>query len=76
MNVTDNYAPVDTLRVMVTDASGKPVKGARVDYRLYNCREFFPVATLETDAEGRSELVAYRVTSLYGVLIATGVSGL
>lgn len=60
VNVTDNYAPVDTLRVMVTDASGKPVKGARVDYRLYNYGEFFPVATLETDAEGRSELVAGR----------------
>lgn len=58
VNVTANYAPVDTLNVVVTDHSGNPVGGARVDYKLYNYGEFYSIATLETDPAGRSRLIA------------------
>ena len=58
VNVTANYAPTDTLNVFVTDASGNSIAGARVDYKLYNYGEFFSIATLSTDAEGHSQLVA------------------
>lgn len=58
INVTSNYAPVDTVKVTVTDAGGKPIKGARVDFQLYNYAEFYPIAVIYTDANGNAALVA------------------
>ncbi len=57
INVTSNYAPVAPVRVRVTDAKGAPVKDARVDFRLYNYAEFYPLASLRTDADGRASLI-------------------
>lgn len=57
INVTDTYAPTDTLLVTVTDRLGKPVTGANVSFRLYNYAEFYPIATKKTDTEGRASLV-------------------
>ena len=36
INVTDNYAPVDTARVTVVGRDGKPAEGAQVCFMLYN----------------------------------------
>lgn len=58
INVTENYAPVDTLRVTVTDASGRRVAGARTSYTLYNYAEFYPLVTKTADEKGRSSVVA------------------
>lgn len=60
INVTRNYAPTDTLYVSVVEADGSAAAGARVDYRVYNYGEYYPVATLTADSEGRSWLVAGR----------------
>lgn len=60
INVTANYAPVDTVTVVVTDAHGSPVEGAEVTFRIYNYAEFYPIATKTTDAHGEASLVAGR----------------
>lgn len=56
INVTQKYAPVATLRVKVTDAMGQPVKGASVEYKLYNYAEYYTIATKTSDSLGYAEL--------------------
>ena len=58
VNVTSNYAPVDDITVIVTDEKGKPVKGARVDFRIYNYAEFYPIASQITGENGKVSLSA------------------
>lgn len=58
INVTSNYAPVDTARVRVVDISGNPVEGAAVSFRLYNYAELYPLAEKVTDAGGNACLTA------------------
>lgn len=72
VNVTANYAPTDTLTVVVTDPDGTPLAGARVDYRLYNYGEFYPIASLATDGAGRSQLVAGKGDLIVWVSEPTG----
>lgn len=58
INVIDNYAPTALGKVKVTDAEGKPVAGAQVEYKIYNYAEFYTVARKTTDASGYSQLTA------------------
>lgn len=58
INVTSNYAPVDTILVTVTDSSGTPIEGAEVTFRIYNYAEFYPLAQKQTDSNGATEIVA------------------
>lgn len=58
INVTSNYAPVDTLKVKIVDSTNHPLENARVDFRLYNYAEYYPIATIRTDHNGRASLVA------------------
>ncbi|MCM1401553.1 MAG: transglutaminase domain-containing protein, partial [Bacteroides sp.] len=58
INVTDHYAPVDTLSVLVTDANSRPIANAKVSFRIYNYAEFYPIATKLTDANGKASIVA------------------
>ena len=58
INVTANYADTASVRVTVTDTQGRPVEGARVEYKLYNYAELYPVAARTSDAAGRSSLSA------------------
>ncbi len=58
INVTANYAPVDTLTVDVVDNAGKPVVNAEVSFRIYNYAEFYPLATKHTDSKGRTWIAA------------------
>lgn len=59
INVIENYAPESArLDVTVQDTDGVPVPGARVEYRLYNYAEFYPVAVKTADDSGRSYLTA------------------
>ena len=58
INVIDNYAPTAKAVVTVTDTNGKPVAGAKVDFKVYNYAEFFTVATKYTDANGQTSLTA------------------
>lgn len=58
INVIDNYAPTGKAVVMVTDADGQPVTGAKVDFKVYNYAEFYTVATKYTSADGQVSLTA------------------
>lgn len=58
INVISNYATAAPITVTVTDEKGRPVKGARVEYRIYNYAEFYPVSVQITDATGRTTLSA------------------
>lgn len=58
INVTTNYAPVNTITVNVTDRQGRPAAGTEVSFRLYNYGEFYPIATKTTDQHGRASLSA------------------
>lgn len=56
INVTSNYAPIDTITVTVLDATGKPMTDATVSFRLYNYAEFYPIATKKSDSKGQASL--------------------
>lgn len=58
INVIDNYAPSDKAVITVTDANGKPVKDALVEFKIYNYAEFNSVARKKTDADGKCSLSA------------------
>lgn len=58
INVIDNYAPSAKAVITATDANGKPVKDALVEFKIYNYAEFNSVARKKTDADGKCSLSA------------------
>lgn len=60
INVTANYAPVDTLTVKVEDISGKAVADAVVEFCIYNYSEFYPAAVKRSDVSGVASIAAGR----------------
>ena len=60
INVTSNYTEVSPLVARVTDASGTPVEGAQVSFRLYNYAEFYPLVTYPSDTSGCASLTCGR----------------
>ena len=58
INLIGNYAATASIQVQVLDKSGHPVKGARVEFRIYNYGEFYPAATKYTDNKGQVSLTA------------------
>ena len=58
INVIDNYAPSAKAVITVTDANGKPVKDALVEFKIYNYAEFNSVARKKKDADGKCSLSA------------------
>lgn len=65
INCLQTYAPTRQVTVKVTDEQGTPVVGARVDFRIYNYAEFYPIAQLTTGTDGCAT-----VTTGYGDLVA------
>ncbi|MDE7125436.1 MAG: transglutaminase-like domain-containing protein, partial [Muribaculaceae bacterium] len=58
INVTANYAPVDTARVYISDLHGNPAENAQVRFMLYNYGEFYPLSVKTTDRHGHARLTA------------------
>ena len=58
INVTDHYAPVDTITVRAVYPDGSPAADAKASFRLYNYAEFYPIAEKITDSNGEASLVA------------------
>ncbi len=52
LNLICNYAPCKTFNIEVTNKDHQPVRDAKVEYRLYNYCEFFPLASSKTDSLG------------------------
>ena len=58
INLIGNYAATASTQVQVLDKAGNPVKGAKVEFRIYNYCEFYPAATKYTDGKGKTSLTA------------------
>ena len=58
INLIGNYAATASVKVQVLDKGGDPVRGARVEFRIYNYGEFYPAATKFTDNKGMASLTA------------------
>lgn len=65
INCLATYAPTRQVTVKVTDQNGTPIVGARVDFRIYNYAEFYPIAQLTTGTDGCAT-----VTTGFGDLVA------
>jgi transglutaminase-like putative cysteine protease len=55
VNNLAKYAVTKKISVKVVDNAGKPVKGAIVEFQLYNYAEFYPLATIPSDDNGISQ---------------------
>ena len=55
LNLLSHYAPTRKVTVTVQDENGLPVK-AQVKFKLYNYAEYYTLATVTTDAEGKASL--------------------
>ena len=58
INLTSNYAPTAVVKFVVKYTDGKPVNGAKVEFKIYNYAEFYTAVTKQTDAQGRTSLSA------------------
>ena len=56
LNLLSHYAPTRRVTVTVVDESGAPLIGAQVKFKLYNYAEYYTLATVITDAEGKASL--------------------
>lgn len=56
INTLSNYAKTRVAAVRVVDADGQPVEGARVQFKVYNYAELYPIVTVQSDAEGRAAI--------------------
>jgi len=56
LNLTANYTVVKTVNVKVTDGKNIPVDSAKIEFKLYNYAEYYPVATTYTDKHGLAKL--------------------
>lgn len=54
INVLENYAPTKTITVHVQDVCGQPVHAAEVQFQLYNMAEFYPIASIPSNAQGEA----------------------
>ena len=57
LNLTARYAPVKPIVIEVTDTLGHPVDSAKVECRLYNYAEFYPILTTCTNAQGEAQVI-------------------
>ncbi|MGD0342330.1 MAG: transglutaminase-like domain-containing protein [Bacteroidales bacterium] len=56
VNNLSKYADTKRIYVKVIGSGGTPLKDAIVEYQLYNYAEFYPIASVPTDANGISSL--------------------
>ena len=56
VNVTSHYTRTAPTLVQVIDENGQPVVNAKVEYKIFNYGEFYPVVTLYSDAKGETSL--------------------
>lgn len=56
INSLPSYTLTKTLTVMSVDGNNKPVNDARVEFRIYNYAEFYPMVVKQTDAKGLANL--------------------
>lgn len=58
INLIDNYGSSARIDFSIVDEAGKPVDGARVDFKIYNYAEYCSVVTKYTASDGKTFLSA------------------
>lgn len=58
INVTANYADTASIEVELCNGKGELLPGQKVEFRLYNYAEFYPMAVKTTDKDGKASLTA------------------
>ncbi len=56
LNLTSNYAKTKKITILVSNGNGSPAEGAKVEFKLYNYAEYYPIATTTTDRNGSASL--------------------
>ena len=56
VNVTSHYTRTVPTVVQVIDENGQPVENVKVEYKIFNYGEFYPVVTLYSDVKGETSL--------------------
>lgn len=56
INLLSNYTTTKRLEITVKDEKGNAVKDAQVAFGLYNYAEYYPLAKIYTDQNGKAEL--------------------
>ena len=56
LNLLSHYAPTRRVTITVQDERGKPMEGAQVKFKLYNYAEYYTLATMTTDVDGKASL--------------------
>ena len=56
INVIRGYVPARRSVVTVLDEAGRPVQGARVEFKIYNYGEYYTVAAYSSDSKGQAAL--------------------
>ncbi|MDR0834833.1 MAG: transglutaminase domain-containing protein [Candidatus Symbiothrix sp.] len=56
INLTANYTQTREVKVRVVDADNQPVEGARVQFKLYNYAELYPISTNTTGKNGETSI--------------------
>ena len=56
LNLLSHYAPTRRVTVTVIDGNAAPVEGAQVKFKLYNYAEYYTLATVITDKDGKASL--------------------
>jgi len=57
INMLSNYTDTKKIVVKIADEKGNIVEDAQVKFKLYNYAEYYPIATINTDAKGEAALV-------------------
>ena len=58
INIISNYAASAPLTVVAVDKNDKPIKGATVQFKIFNYAELFTVSSQITGADGKAKLSA------------------
>ncbi|MCL2097812.1 MAG: transglutaminase-like domain-containing protein [Bacteroidales bacterium] len=58
INVLENYAPTREVKVQAVDENGQPISGARVQFKVYNYAEWYPMVEKQTDEQGMAAIIS------------------
>ena len=58
INLLGNYTETRNVKVKVVDEKGLPVEGSTVKFNVYNYAEFYPIATITTNAGGEASVIS------------------
>ncbi len=58
LNLLSNYVPVKPLYIKIVDENNNALEGISVDFGLYNYAEFYPLKSINTDANGLASITS------------------